>query len=71
MSWKACRRSSTQGRMAGTETDPCPSSTLTHKLVPHPVMVEALVEILRFRHIGVVIEEYAVPFDGRKMFWCA
>jgi len=47
---------------------PVPAATLTHKLVPHHVIVEALVETLSFRHIGVVIEEYAVLFDGRKMF---
>jgi hypothetical protein len=30
--------------------------------------VEALVETLSFRHIGVVQEEYAVSPDGAKMF---
>ena len=32
------------------------------------MIVEALVETLSFRHIGVVNEEYAVSFDGMKMF---
>ena len=47
---------------------PVPEATLTHKPVPHHVIVEALVETLSFRHIGVVNEEYAVSFDGMKMF---
>jgi hypothetical protein len=36
--------------------------------VPHVEVVEALVETLSFRHIGVVTEEYAVSKDGMKMF---
>jgi len=36
--------------------------------VPHHIIVEALAETLSFRHIGVVNEEYAVSFDGMKMF---
>jgi hypothetical protein len=36
--------------------------------VPHAEIVEALVETLSFRHIGVVTEEYAVSKDGMKMF---
>jgi hypothetical protein len=47
---------------------PVPEATLTHRPVPHHVIVEALVETLSFRHIGVVNEEYAVSFDGMKMF---
>src|SRR5258708_20165 len=50
------------------EQIPVPDATLTHKPVPHHVIVEALVETLGFRHIGVVNEEYAVSFDGMKMF---
>jgi hypothetical protein len=42
--------------------------TPTHRPVPHHEIVEALVETLSFRHIGVVNEEYAVSFDGMKMF---
>src|SRR5262249_49762927 len=36
--------------------------------VPHHTIVEALVETLSFRHIGVVQEEYAVSLDGMKVF---
>ncbi len=50
------------------EQIPVPEATLTHKPVPHHVIVEALVETLSFRHIGVVNEEYAVSLDGMKMF---
>ncbi|HLJ90642.1 MAG TPA: DUF932 domain-containing protein [Candidatus Angelobacter sp.] len=45
-----------------------PPATLTHKPVPHHEIVEALIETLSFRHIGVVNEEYAVSNDGMKMF---
>jgi len=45
-----------------------PEATSTHKPVPHHTIVEALVETLSFRHIGVVQEEYAVSPDGMKMF---
>jgi hypothetical protein len=47
---------------------PIPTETSTHKPVPHHNIVEALVETLSFRHIGVVQEEYAVSSDGMKMF---
>ncbi len=47
---------------------PVPESTRTHRPVPHHEIVEALVETLSFRHIGVVNEEYAVSPDGMKMF---
>ena len=47
---------------------PVPEATSTHKPVPHHTIVEALVETLGFRHIGVVNEEYAVSSDGMKMF---
>ena len=36
--------------------------------MPNAEVVEALVETLSFRHIGVVTEEYAVSKDGMKMF---
>ena len=45
-----------------------PEATRTHQPVPHHQIVEALVETLSFRHIGVVNEEYAVSSDGMKMF---
>ncbi len=47
---------------------PVPEATRTHRPVPHHEIVEALVETLSFRHIGVVNEEYAVSHDGMKMF---
>ena len=47
---------------------PVPQATRTHRPVPHHELVEALVETLSFRHIGVVNEEYAVSPDGMKMF---
>ncbi|HET9281234.1 MAG TPA: DUF932 domain-containing protein [Candidatus Angelobacter sp.] len=47
---------------------PVPQATATHKPIPHDEIVEALVETLSFRHIGVVGEEYAVSNDGMKMF---
>ena len=47
---------------------PTPLGTATHRPVPHAEVVEALVETLSFRHIGVVAEEYAVSKDGMKMF---
>jgi Domain of unknown function (DUF932) len=47
---------------------PVPQATRTHRPVPHHELVEALVETLSFRHIGVVNEEYAVSADGMKMF---
>lgn len=45
-----------------------PEATSTHKPVAHHEIVEALVETLSFRHIGVVDEEFAVSGDGMKMF---
>jgi hypothetical protein len=47
---------------------PIPAATTTHRPVPHHEMVQALVETLGFRHIGVVQDEYAVSPDGMKMF---
>jgi len=47
---------------------PTPPATPTHRPVPHHVIVEALVETLGFRQIGVIREEYAVSGDGMKMF---
>ena len=47
---------------------PTPPATATHQPVPHNEIVQALVETLGFRHIGVVHDEYAVSPDGMKMF---
>jgi len=46
---------------------PVPEATLTHKPVPHHIIVEALAETLSFRHIGLVNEEYAVSFESLKV----
>jgi hypothetical protein len=45
-----------------------PAATATHKPIPHITVVEKLMEALSFRQIGVVREEYAVSYDGMKMF---
>ena len=45
---------------------PTPAATTTHRPVPHHEIVQALVETLGFRHIGVVHDEYAVSPDGMK-----
>jgi hypothetical protein len=47
---------------------PVPQAIATHRPVPYHEIVEALVETLSFRHIGVVDEECAVSSDGMKMF---
>lgn len=47
---------------------PTPAPTETHRPIPHHEVVEALIETLGFRHIGVVHDEYAVSPDGMKLF---
>src|SRR5713101_2297933 len=47
---------------------PVPEATGTFKPIPHHEMVEALVETLGFRQIGVVRDEYAATPDGMRMF---
>jgi hypothetical protein len=47
---------------------PTPEGTSTHRPVPHYEIVQALVETLGFRNIGVVRDEFAVSDDGMKMF---
>jgi hypothetical protein len=47
---------------------PTPMATATHRPIPHHEIVQALVETLGFRHIGVVHDEYAVSPDGMKAF---
>src|SRR5205807_2526086 len=44
------------------------AATTSHKPIPHHEIVQALVETLGFRHIGIVNDEYAVSPDGMKMF---
>src|SRR5688572_29652365 len=47
---------------------PVPEATRTHHPIPHHQIVQALVETLGFRHIGVVRDEYAISRDGMRMF---
>jgi hypothetical protein len=47
---------------------PTPAATETHRPVPHHEIVQALIETLGFRHIGVVHDEYAVSPGGTKAF---
>jgi hypothetical protein len=47
---------------------PTPEATRTHRPVPHHEIVQALIETLTFRHIGVLKDEYAVSSNGMKMF---
>jgi hypothetical protein len=59
------------GRTIGREElalVPTPAATETHRPVPHHEIVQALIETLGFRHIGVVHDEYAVSLDGMKLF---
>jgi hypothetical protein len=49
-------------------TFPTPAGTDTHRQVPHHEVVNALVETLGFRHIGIHKMEFAVSEDGNKMF---
>lgn len=47
---------------------PTPSSTETHKIVPHHEVINQLEEALSFRHIEIVRGEYAVAKDGARLF---
>jgi hypothetical protein len=47
---------------------PTPEATRSHQPVPHHEIVQALIETLSFRHIGVVKDEYGVSSNGMKMF---
>jgi len=47
---------------------PTPAGSATHQTLPHHEIVGALIEILSFRQISVVRDEYAVSGDGMKMF---
>jgi uncharacterized protein DUF932 len=47
---------------------PTPPGTATHRPIPHSEIVQALLETLSSRQIGVVKDEYAVSHDGMKIF---
>jgi len=47
---------------------PTPLGTATHRPIPHHEIVDAIVETLGFRHIGVHQMEFAVSEDGNKCF---
>lgn len=47
---------------------PVPQGTATHQPIPHFELVQALIETLSFRRIGIIRDEYAVSGDGMKMF---
>lgn len=47
---------------------PYPPSTATHQIIPHHEVINALVETLGFRHIGVHRMEFGVDRTGNKMF---
>jgi hypothetical protein len=55
----------TRGELQAVRT---PEGSSTHIPVPHFQIVEALIETLGFRHIGVVRDEYALSQDGMRMF---
>ena len=72
---EVCQKTSTligySGRTIGREEltlVPTPAATETHRPIPHHEIVQALIETLGFRHIGVVHDEYAVSPDGMKAF---
>ncbi len=45
-----------------------PQGTATHKTIPHIEVINALIETLGFRHIGIVKEQYAVDRTGNRMY---
>lgn len=47
---------------------PTPAGTATHRPIPHAEVVDALVETLGLRKIGVTAEEYAVSKDGMRFY---
>jgi Domain of unknown function (DUF932) len=47
---------------------PTPPGSATHKPIPHAEVVNALIETLGLRKIGITAEEYAVSRDGMNMF---
>jgi hypothetical protein len=61
---------SSQGRLSREQLTlvPTPPGTATHRPIPHVEVVNALVDTLGLRKIGVAAEEYAVSKDGMNMF---
>jgi hypothetical protein len=61
---------SSQGRLTRNQLTlvPTPLGTATHRPIPHVEVVNALVDTLGLRKIGVAAEEYAVSKDGMNMF---
>lgn len=47
---------------------PIPEATDTFKPIPHFELVDSIMKSLSYRRLEVVREEYAVSFDGMKMF---
>lgn len=47
---------------------PVPPSTNSFKPIPHHEIVDALIDTLGFRHIGVHAQKYSVSKDGNKFF---
>jgi len=47
---------------------PTPAGTATHRPIPHIEVVNALIDTLGLRKIGITAEEYAVSKDGMNLF---
>jgi hypothetical protein len=47
---------------------PTPLGTATHRPIPHADVINALVDTLSLRKLGVVAEEYAISKDGMNLF---
>ncbi len=47
---------------------PTPPGTATHKTIPHHEVVDAVIDTLKLRRIGVPKGQYAVSKDGMRMF---
>jgi hypothetical protein len=58
----------TKIRREDLQVIPMPEATKSHQPVSHFSIVQALIETLEFRHIGVKRDEYAVSPDGMRMF---
>lgn len=47
---------------------PVPDSTDTHKIIPHSLFVQRVLESLAYRHIDVVDDRYGISKDGMNLF---